>query len=230
MDEWDIDICVTASQKGLEAPPGLTPIAVRERAWKLIDSRVSGSPGWYLNLRTWREAALSMKDWQPFPITMAVNTMYALQRALGRILEEGLPERSRRHKEVSRILRRGLEYMGLQPLGDDSCASPTVTAVYLPTVTVGEKSGASDCGCVTLRPMEVVGFLDRKYGIRIAGGLGALKEKVIRIGHMGPSANLRCITPVLFGLEDYLRCKGFEVGLGDSLKAIPGGASYFSGK
>lgn len=188
MDEWGVDVCVTASQKGLSAPPGLAIIAVSEKAWQVIADKKSSPVGWYLNLKVWREFEQKQRDFQPYGITMAVNNVRALKVSLNQIYQEGLEQRYHRHREISRRLREGLASMGLEPLATGD-PLPLVTAVKCPP---GVKSG------------EIVSFLKEKHDIYISGGLGAYKESTFRVGHMGPGANREAVECFLGAVEDFL--------------------------
>lgn len=191
MDEWGIDICVTASQKCLGGPAGLAPVAVGPQAWAAIEKRGNAGHGWYLNLQTWREFARSQKDWHPYPITMPTNAILALREGVRALLTEGIAHRIGRYKTLAGRLRSGLEYLGFRPLAADAHAAPVVTAAYsLPGVPSG----------------RIVEFLERVHGLEIAGGgLGHLHDKIFRVGHMAPSIAERDIDDVLTALEDFKR-------------------------
>jgi alanine-glyoxylate transaminase/serine-glyoxylate transaminase/serine-pyruvate transaminase len=183
MDEWEIDICVSASQKGLESPPGLGIVAVGAKGWERIE-QVS-SPGWYLNLKVWREYAERWKAWHPHPVTHAVNNVRALRVGLERILAEGLERRFDRHREVTERLRRELREIHLEPYIPDEIASHGVTAVLGP-------EGRID---------ELLLHLRDRHGLLLAGSLGSTKGKVFRIGHMGPGATDEAVETVISALK-----------------------------
>lgn len=75
MDRWQVDLCATASQKGLEAPPGLAVVAISHRAWEVIEKRKIPFAGWYMNLLLWRRYHEESYNIQPYGITMAVNNV-----------------------------------------------------------------------------------------------------------------------------------------------------------
>lgn len=183
MDDWNIGICVSASQKGLESPPGLAVVAVDDAAWRWID-RAAGA-GWYLNLKVWREYTARWSDWHPHPITQAVNNVRALRLGVERILREGLEGRQHRHQEVAASLRRGLRDLGLAPFVEDKVAAHGVTSV------VGPEG----------RVEELLGYLRDCHGILIAGSLGKLRGKVFRVGHMGPTATPTAVGGLLEALK-----------------------------
>ncbi|MEF8726354.1 MAG: alanine--glyoxylate aminotransferase family protein [Candidatus Bipolaricaulota bacterium] len=200
-DEWDVDICITASQKGLEAPPGLALVSVSPTAWELVEK--TSDPGWYLNLKTWKKFALDWADWHPFPVTMAVNNVLALRRSLIRILDEGLNERFKRHKQLTEFLRESLRNLGFSLFVEDRFASSTVTSVE-----AGSKVDIDGL-------ME---YLETERSIKIAGSLGEMEGRLFRIGHMGPGASYDALLPLLFGIEEYLRRIGADIVQGQFLK------------
>ena len=188
MDEWNIDLCASASQKCLGAPPGLAPVAVSERGWNSINRNANNGHGWYTDLRTWRKYAIDWADWHPFPITMATNNVMALKTSLDSLLSEGVESRMNRYKQLAIRLRIGLREIGFMPFTSDELMSPVLTAAYGPE------------GVPT---SEIVTFMVEKHQIKIAGGLGELKNKVIRIGHMAPTVSEMDIDRVLDALSKF---------------------------
>ena len=188
-DAWGLATVATASQKCLETPPGLAPVAVTHLGWEAIDSQPSPRRGWYLNLRTWRHYE---HEWphHPYPVTIPVNNIAALDRALVRILEEGLAPRFERHRKTAAVLRDGLERLGFTPFADRRWASPTVTVAYPP------KNVDANALIATLRS---------RHKIAISGGLLRLAGKVIRIGHLGTQAQPERMTRLLTALDACLR-------------------------
>jgi alanine-glyoxylate transaminase/serine-glyoxylate transaminase/serine-pyruvate transaminase len=190
MDEWGIDICVTASQKCLEAPPGLAPVAVSPRAWEFMDRKGDFPAGWYLNLRTWREFADKWGDWHPFPITQATNNVRALRTALDGLDLEGLDNRIKRYRETARYIRSGLQEMDFALFVDGEYSSSTISAV---------------CARDDLQVSEMITFLRDQKGIRIAGGLGSTSGRIFRVGHMGKAASKEYADQFLDSLAQYIR-------------------------
>ncbi len=206
MDSWKVDLCVTASQKALGAPPGLCLVAVHPRCWPVLEQRQAG-PGWYLNLNAWRERATGWADWHPTLTTMAVSNFLALRKALEMALEEGLEERWARHRQVSSLVRKGFGNLGLKLFAEEGWASPTVTTALLP----GE-----------LAPGELRSFVEEEHGIMVAGSMGPLADKAIRVGHMGPSATVENALSVLFAVEGFLRAKVGDVSVGRCVEGLDG--------
>lgn len=189
VDEWGVDVCVTAAQKCLEAPPGLFLVSVSEKAYERMNARKQPISGWAMNILKWKESAESRRFHQPYYITMPVNNLRALRRSLSFILDEGLEARFARHRKVGMAFRDGVRKLGLEPVGTDSQASGLVGVFYVP-------EGHTDT--------EIVSFMKEHYGIQVAGGLGELKGKTVRVGTMGPAARMSRIIPVLYGLKDWL--------------------------
>jgi len=171
MDDWGIDLCASATQKCLGAPPGLAPVAISQRAWAAIDRNSRRDHGWYTDLRVWRRYAQEWGDWHPTPVTMPTSIFKALDVALDLLLKEGIEARLGRFRKYALQLREGLKKAGMPIYTADSDLNPVLTAAYPP---IGHSSG------------EIVGYLLKQYGIQISGGLGELKHTIFRIGHMSP--------------------------------------------
>ncbi len=187
MDKWHIGLCASASQKGLESPPGLGIVAVGKSAWEALEK--FKSPGWYLNLKLWRQYADDWADWHPFPITMAVNNVKAFRVGLERILDEGLSKRETRHEEVSAYLRRALENIGFKMSIPDIYTAHGLTAIDAHSkVPVG----------------SLLQHVKEKNKLLMAGSLGELKGKIFRIGHMGPSATTKIADTAVEALKEAL--------------------------
>ncbi len=165
MDEWDIDLVLTASQKALMTPPGLALVAVSERAFSKAQSISSPSYYWDIKLA---DDYLKKKPMQT-PYTPAVSLLYALDTALDMLLDEGLVNSWERHDKLARFVRDELRKMGFEILPLEECASPTVTAVKIP----GKMNFS-----------QIKEGLARR-GVIIAGGQGHLKGKIFRVAHMG---------------------------------------------
>jgi alanine-glyoxylate transaminase/serine-glyoxylate transaminase/serine-pyruvate transaminase len=186
-DEWGIDVTVTGSQKGMMLPPGLCALAASPRA-----------------LEAHREAKLprSYWDWSAqlkfnregfFPYTPATNLLFGLEHALGMLRAEGLDRVFERHRRFSTATRAAVDAWGLElfPV-DRSEASNALTAVLVP-----EGHDADDVRAV---------ILDR-FDMSLGTGLGALKGRVFRIGHLG-DLNALTLLGTLAGVEMGLRLAG----------------------
>ncbi len=204
VDEWELDICATVANKCLETPPGLAPISVSERAWRVMDSKPNVNHGWYYDLKVWREYATEW-PWHPFPTTIATNNIIALRTSLRKILAEGLESHFARYARATRWVREGLKALGFEMFVDDACASPLVTAAKpLPEFTVGEYQH----------------FLMDERHLMISGGLEELAGKIFRVGTMGKAASREYVMDYLFATEEFLRLKGRAVPVGECLRGM----------
>ncbi len=192
MDEWNVSICCTASQKALGGPPGVAPVIVAPFAWERINRVGDVGRGWYTDLRTWKSFAEEMPDYHPQPATMSVNIIRALATSVSRQQKERLPARYARMAASAAELRSRVRSLGFTTVADESHASPTVTAFFPPA---GRESEAP----------AIIQYLHDEAGLVVAKGMGELDSKVVRTGHMseaayGPYADLLVET-----LESYLR-------------------------
>ncbi|MBC7319281.1 alanine--glyoxylate aminotransferase family protein [bacterium] len=163
MDEWQLDVVVTASQKALMTPPGLAFVAVSERAWELYKS--SKMPRFYFDLGEAKRMAVNGET----PFTPAVSQVFAIDSALDILLSEGLENSWKRHKLLGKAVREGVKALGLKLLAKEEFASNAVTGVYPPEGILADE----------LRRKV------KERGVTLAGGQGALKGKIFRIGHIG---------------------------------------------
>ncbi len=187
VDEWDVDIAYSGTQKALSCPPGLAPITISPRAEEVLKKRKTKVNSWYLDL------TMIQRYWgleRTYHHTAPISMIYALREALRVILEEGLERRWRRHRRNAQILWQGLEEMGLELVVPEEYRLPTLTTVWVP-------EGVNE------------GFLRRRlledYNIEIAGGLGVFKGRVWRIGLMGFSSQRANVLLLLSALEDILQ-------------------------
>jgi len=188
MDDWGVDLCASASQKCLGAPPGLAPVAVGERGWELLKRTPAPGHGWYLNLNIWREYAREWADWHPFPITMATNIVAALRVGLDGLMAEGIEVRQERYRALALRLRDGLRRISMPPYTPDERMASVITAAYGPD------------GVPT---SSIVEYMAEVQHIKIAGGLGASKDKIFRIGHMSPTVTPEDIDEVVEALAAF---------------------------
>ena len=165
IDKWNVDICFTATQKALAAPPGIAPISISKEAKKYMIENPPASQ--YLNLkRYFKYYSESFET----PFTPAVSLFYAYQEALNIIIEEGMQNRIARHRKCANAFYAGLEALGFTPFADADSRSNVVIAVnYLP--------GIDD--------KKFRELISTKFKVLLAGGFGELKGKVFRVGCMG---------------------------------------------
>ncbi|HML06078.1 MAG TPA: alanine--glyoxylate aminotransferase family protein, partial [Methanobacterium sp.] len=200
VDDYDIDICVTGSQKCLAAPPGMAAITLSDKAWEVIDKVDSNS--YYLDIRKYRKYAQNEPSETPY--TPSVSLMYAMREALNVIMEEGLESRVKRHHLAASATRNGIKAIGLELFAQEEVSSATVTAIKMP-------EGVSD--------KDMRGTMRDKYKIVLAGGQDHLKGNVFRIGHMG-NVTYRDIVTTISALEMTLKELGFDICLGNGVAAV----------
>jgi len=170
MDEWGLDFVLTASQKALMTPPGLGLVAVSSKGWKAVEK--STNSRYYWDFRMYKEAQNRIPKQTPF--TSPVSLMLGLDEALKMIIEEGINNVIKRHFQVAKAFRDRMKSYGLNlfPKKEEWCSN-TVTAVKSPK----EVDSAL-----------IIKFLKERFNLRIANGLGSLKDKTFRVGHMGYQA------------------------------------------
>jgi alanine-glyoxylate transaminase/serine-glyoxylate transaminase/serine-pyruvate transaminase len=189
MDEWNVDLCVSASQKGLSAAPGIAVIAVGPRAWERIASQPEHPRSWYLDLRRWQWYVENWGNWHPFPVTMPTSIILGMRAALQTLLNEGLENRIKHYEALAARLRDGVEALGLTLFAPRSLMAPVLTAVNCPP---GVTSG------------ELVKYLIEEHHIQIAGGFGPFRDSVFRVGHMGNALAEQDIDALLTALRHFL--------------------------
>jgi alanine-glyoxylate transaminase/serine-glyoxylate transaminase/serine-pyruvate transaminase len=177
MDAWGIDVVLTATQKGLGVPPGLSVLVASQKALKVFQSRLAPMTSYYASWKKWLPIMRAYEEGKPaYFATPPVNLVYAYHASLTRITsgQPSLDERFKLHKQASQAVKDAVRELGLKqvPL-DPKFAANGMTAVYYP-----EGIGAAD----------LVPRLGQK-GVVIAGGLhSAIKDKYFRVGHMGITA------------------------------------------
>jgi alanine-glyoxylate transaminase/serine-glyoxylate transaminase/serine-pyruvate transaminase len=186
-DEWGLDVTLAGSQKGLMLPPGLSFNAISDRA--LAASKHARLPRSYW---AW-EPMLAANANGVFPTTPATNLLFGLREALRMLAEEGLPQVFARHRRLAAAARAAVRAWGLEILCErEDEFSPVVTTVVMPA------------GHDADRFRSVV--LDR-FNMSLGAGLGGLKGRVFRIGHLGDFNELMLIG-TLGGVELGLAAAG----------------------
>ncbi len=186
-DEWGLDVTLTGSQKGLMLPPGLAMVAVSPRAMEA--SRGADLPVSYWK---WSDHVEANAE-GVFPYTPATHLLYGLEEALAMLAEEGLDQVFRRHALLARATRAAVDAWGLENFAaDPSESSHAATAVLVP----------DDHDADALRQV----ILER-FDMSLGTGLGAVKGKVFRIGHLG-DLNALTLAGTLAGVEMGLRLAG----------------------
>jgi len=186
-DEWGVDVTIAGSQKGLMLPPGLSFNAISAKA--LAASERAKLPRSY-----W--------DWTPmiaaneggwFPFTPATNLLRGLREALAMLQEEGPENVFSRHARHGAATRAAVQAWGLEV----QCAEPRDYSGSLTAVRVPDGHSADALRALILR----------RFNMSLGNGLGILKDKVFRIGHLGDFSDLQ-LAGTLGGVEMGLRLAG----------------------
>jgi aspartate aminotransferase-like enzyme len=200
-DDWGVDLNMTGSQKCLAAPLGMAVVAVSDRAWQTMERRTRKATSWSYDLLRWKEQWVPVSrggkvaDGAPRrqPVSIPTHLTAAMRVAARLILEEGLPNRFRRHEVAGRALRAGVEAMGLEMFPDATIRSNTVSCIKTPN---------------GVEPAAVVTTMRDRYGILIGTGLDRLRTSTLRIGTMGITSSPHYVLPTLGALELALRDLG----------------------
>ncbi|WP_299798236.1 alanine--glyoxylate aminotransferase family protein [uncultured Shewanella sp.] len=191
VDEWGIDAIYSGSQKCLSCVPGLSPVSFSPAAVEKLKARKTPVQSWFLDqtlvMGYWSGGASGGK--RSYHHTAPVNALYALHESLRLLANEGLEAAWQRHADMHRVLRQGLEGLGLKFVVDEASRLPQLNAVYIP-------EGIDD-GAVRAQLLE-------SYNLEIGAGLGALAGKAWRIGLMGFGARRENVALCLKALEDVL--------------------------
>ncbi len=197
MDEWRVDVALTGTQKGLMLPPGGAILCVGPRA--LEAAAKSRTPRYFYD---WRPVIRDMQQGF-FPYTPATLLLFGLREALRMLLEEGLDQVFARHTRLAQGTREAVRAWGLPLLaGDPARASNSLTAVVVDQVDSG----------------AVVKIAAERLNLALGVGLGQLRGRVFRIGHLG-SLNELEVLATLAGAELALLYAGQRIELGVGVAA-----------
>jgi len=179
-DEWSVDVTVGCSQKGLMLPPGLGLNAISDKALKAAKSCRFPKSFW-----DW-EQMLNDNQSGFFPYTPATNLLYGLRESLQMLLEEGLENVFARHRRFGEATRRAVRTWGLELL----CLNPEEYSHSLTAVLMPDDFNADAFRKIVLE----------KFDMSLGTGLGKLKGKIFRIGHLGDFNDLM-LAGTLCGVE-----------------------------
>jgi alanine-glyoxylate transaminase/serine-glyoxylate transaminase/serine-pyruvate transaminase len=186
-DEWQVDVTVSGSQKGLMLPPGLGFNAVSEKALAASKSNTLPRSFW-----DWEEM-IRINAGGFFPYTPATNLLYGLKEALAMLQEEGLDQVFARHKRLASACRAAVRAWGLEVLCENPAEqSPVLTGVLMPPSHDADR----------FRKIAL-----EKFNISLGSGLGKVAGKVFRIGHLG-ECNELALLGALSGVEMGLAAAG----------------------
>ncbi len=186
-DAWGVDVTVAGSQKGLMLPPGLSFNAIGARARAAAKTAKLARSYW-----DW-ESMLAANATGYFPYTPSTNLLYGLDAALAMLFDEGLENVFARHDRHADATRRAVAAWGLET----QCAEPAEYSSSLTAVRLPEGHSADALRAVILE----------KYNMSLGNGLGPLRDRVLRIGHLGDFSDL-ALLGTLGGVEMGLRAAG----------------------
>jgi alanine-glyoxylate transaminase / serine-glyoxylate transaminase / serine-pyruvate transaminase len=189
-DEWGVDVTVSGSQKGLMLPPGISFNAISPRAIEAMKS--AQLPRSFF---AWDEI-IEMNKGGYWPYTPNTNLLYGLSEALDMLLEEGLDAVFSRHARWARGVRAAATAWGL-PI---QCVDP---AVYSPVLT----------GVITPRGVDADALrklIYERFDLSLGTGLGKVKGRMFRIGHLGDSNELTLLATVA-GCEMGMKLAGIKL-------------------
>jgi aspartate aminotransferase-like enzyme len=189
VDAWGIDVVASGSQKGYMLPPGLSFVAMSDRAWEAYDR--SDLPKFYLDLGPYRKTAAKNSN----PFTPAVNLYFGLEAALGMMQSEGLDAIFTRHSRHRAAAQSGMKAIGMPLFAAEGHGSPAITAV-----------APEGIDAELLRKT-----VKERFDILLAGGQDHLKGKVFRIGHLGFVCDRDVLTAVS-AIEATLQSLGLHQG------------------
>jgi alanine-glyoxylate transaminase/serine-glyoxylate transaminase/serine-pyruvate transaminase len=179
-DEWGVDVTVGCSQKGLMLPPGLGLNAISDKALKASKSARLPKSYW-----DWK-GMINDNQSGFFPYTPATNLFYGLRESIHMLLEEGLENVFARHHRLAEATRRAVKAWGLEIL----CLNPEEYSHSLTAVLMPDGYNADE-----LRELIL-----KKFNMSLGTGLGKLKGRIFRIGHLGDFNELM-LAGTLSGIE-----------------------------
>jgi alanine-glyoxylate transaminase/serine-glyoxylate transaminase/serine-pyruvate transaminase len=203
MDDWQVDLAVSGSQKGLMLPAGLGLLCASPRALAAREQAKCTRAFFDLG------EMIKSNATGYFPYTPAVLMLYGLRESLDMLFEEGLDQVFARHQRLGEGVRAAVRAWGL-----NLCAkgpqwySNTVSAIMVPD---------------GVNAAEVIDIAFRRYDLALGAGLGRLAGKLFRIGHMG-DLNELMLLGALAGAEMAMRDAGIEVTAGSGVAAA---AEYY---
>jgi alanine-glyoxylate transaminase/serine-glyoxylate transaminase/serine-pyruvate transaminase len=197
-DEWRVDVALTGTQKGLMLPPGTAVLCVNERA--RAASETNTMPRYFYD---WRPVLADMSRGF-FPYTPATLLLFGMREALRMLLDEGLENVFVRHARLAETTRRAVGAWDLALL----CREPARSSNSLTAVSVDGQADAD----------RIVRIGHERLNIALGVGLGPLKGKVFRIGHLGWLGELEVLA-TLAGVELALERAGVSVAFGSGVAA-----------
>ncbi len=202
-DEWGVDVSISGSQKGLMLPPGISFNAVSPKAIEASKTAKMPRAFW-----AWDEI-IEMNKGGYWPSTSSTNLLYGLSEALDMFEEEGMDNVFARHQRWAAGVRAAVNAWGLPiQCADQSLYSPILTGVITPEGVDAD---------------EIRKLIQKRFDLSLGTGLGKLKGRMFRIGHLGDSNDLTLLA-TLAGVEMGLKLSGVKLAGSGVLSAM----DYFS--
>jgi len=204
-DEWGVDVTISGSQKGLMLPPGISFNALSPKAIAASASASLPKSFW-----AWDEM-IEMNQSGYFPYTPSTNLLYGLSEACDMLLEQGLPSVFARHQRWAAGVRAGVQAWGLEIQCEDAAVhSPVLTGVMTPPGLDAD----------VLRKL-----IHTRFDCSLGTGLGKVKGRMFRIGHLGDSNDLTLIATLA-------ACEmGFKLsGVALQSSGVQAAMDYFAGQ
>jgi alanine-glyoxylate transaminase / serine-glyoxylate transaminase / serine-pyruvate transaminase len=186
VDNWNIDVSYSGTQKCLSVPPGLAPVTFNAKAVEVIKNRKTKVQSWYLDL------SMLMNYWggdRLYHHTAPVNMIYGLREGLRIIDEEGLIPRQERHSAAAAYMAASLADLGFSFFAAEGYRLPSLTCAFPP------------------EGMDVEGVRKKllaDYDIEVGSGLGPVAGKIWRIGLMGENACPQKVNVLLGAIKDFI--------------------------
>lgn len=201
MHSWDVDLCLTASQKALAVPAGLALVMARPRALAAFEARTHPVAAYYCDWGAWLPIMRAYQQRKPSYFgTPPTNLIVCLHESIRQMLREGMPARWARHRKLGAAMRAAMQALGLRPVPvRPDLAADTLTTAYYP-------DGVDDA---------LIGRVGQ-HGVAIAGGLHPdIKGRYFRVGHMGVARDAE-IRQTVSAIEAALKDAAYliETGLG----------------
>ena len=179
-DEWGVDVTVSGSQKGLMLPPGISFNAISPKAMEVAKTAQLPKAFW-----AWDEI-VEMNSTGYWPYTPSTNLLFGLAEALQMLLEEGLENVFARHQRWAEGVRAAVRAWGLEiQCADPALYSPVLTGVVMPEGVDADR---------------VRRTIHERFDLSLGAGLGQLRGRMFRIGHLGDSNDLTLLA-ALSGCE-----------------------------
>lgn len=205
IDEWEVDVCFSGTQKCIGAPPGLAPITLSPRAMDIVRNRKIPVQSWYMDMTLvetyWAD---NNTGGRAYHYTAPSNALFGLYEVLRNVLKEGLENRWARHELHSGAFMAGAQALGFTPYAQEGHRLWQINAIRIP-------EGIDD--------LAVRSRLLSEYNIEIGAGLGPVKGQAWRVGIMGCSATEANVLTLLTALETILKDMGYAGAKGEAPEA-----------